>query len=120
MEITSVSGLIQEKTFDFALSVIAFGTVLTERKKFVLANQIIRCGTSVGANVREAQHAESRADFIHKLKIASKEAEETSYFLELCEKAADYPKPGELLTKSREIQRILSKIIASSKTVLRG
>lgn len=112
-----MSGLIQEKSFDFALAILAYAALLTDKKMFVIANQIIRSGTSVGANVREAQHAESKADFIHKLKIASKEAEETSYFLELCEKSTDYPKPGELLIKVKEIQRILSKIIVSSKTV---
>jgi len=112
-----MSGLIQEKSFDFALSVISYVSVLTESKKYVIANQLIRCGTSIGANVREAQHAESRADFIHKLKVASKEAEETAFFLELCERAPDYPKPGNLLANLQEIQRILSKIISTSKAI---
>ena len=112
-----MDGLIQEKTFDFALLVIGYTAILSESRKFAIANQLIRCGTSIGANVREAQHAESRADFIHKLKIASKEAEETSYFLELCERAEDYAKPGELLIKVKEIQRILTKIISTSKAV---
>ena len=110
-----MSGLIQQKTFDFALAVIGCVTLLTKNKKYVIANQLIRCGTSIGANVREAQAAESRADFIHKLKVACKEAEETSFFLELCESVPDYPKPGELLANLREIQRILSKIISASK-----
>lgn len=110
-----MAGLIQEKTFDFAISVVDYVAVLIENRQFAIVNQLIRCGTSIGANVREAQHAESRADFIHKLKIASKEAAETSFFLELCESAANYPKPGELLNQVNEIQRILSKIISKSK-----
>lgn len=62
---------IRTKSFDFALSIIDYAETLEANKKYVLANQLLKSGTSIGANVREAQHAESRADFIHKLKNSS-------------------------------------------------
>lgn len=80
-----------------------------------MANQLFRCGTSIGANIKEAQNAESKADFIHKMKIAAKEAEETEYWLLLCKQAPNYPDPGELINDLQVINKILSKIISSSK-----
>ena len=66
-------------TFQFALDIIIFTELLEEQKKYNLSKQLFKSGTSIGANVREAQGAESKADFIHKMKIAYKEAEETQY-----------------------------------------
>ncbi len=83
-----------------------------------MVNQILKSGTSIGANVWEAQNAEGRSDFIHKMKIAAKEADETEYWLRLCDKAGNYPNCKELLTDCSSIIRVLSKIIASSKTSL--
>ena len=71
--------MIVELTFDFALKIIKYAGLLDKDRKFVLATQILKSGTSVGANVREAQNAESKPDFIHKMKIAAKEADETVY-----------------------------------------
>ena len=68
---------IVDLSFAFALDIIRFSELLQEHKKWVIANQILKSGTSIGANIREAQHAESKADFIHKMKIAAKEAMET-------------------------------------------
>lgn len=107
--------LILEKTFQFALDVMAFTAVLKERGAQDLARQLFRSGTSIGANVREAQGAESRSDFAHKLKIAFKEAEETEYWLLLCARSKNYPNPGELEATILSIKRILSKIISSTK-----
>ena len=76
---------------------------------------MLRSGTSIGANVREAQNAESKIDFIHKMKIAAKEADETDYWLSLCEMANNYPKDDQLKEKLQSIINILSKIISSSK-----
>ena len=70
--------LILDKTFQFSLMIIELCNVLDERKKFAISNQLLRSATSIGANVREAQNAESQPDFIHKLKIAAKEAEEAA------------------------------------------
>lgn len=75
----------------FSLDILAFAQKLEEQRKFVLANQLLKSGTSIGANIMEAQSAESRDDFYHKLKIADKEACETWDWLYLCEHAADYP-----------------------------
>jgi len=66
-------------TFQFALDIIKYCEILQENKKFVIANQLLKSGTSIGANIREAQNAESKADFIHKFKISAKEIEETTY-----------------------------------------
>ena len=64
-----------DKSIDLALSIIEFCDLLKEKRKFVIANQLLKAGTSIGANIHEAQNAESRADFIHKIKIALKELE---------------------------------------------
>ncbi|MDC8101842.1 four helix bundle protein [Chryseobacterium rhizosphaerae] len=108
--------IIVNKTFDFALNIIEFSEKLYKVNKFSLANQIFKSGTSIGANVREAQNAESRADFIHKVKIAAKEADETEYWLSLCLQSEYLCSPDEKLFKDlREIILILSKIISTSK-----
>ncbi|MBW6492762.1 MAG: four helix bundle protein [Lentimicrobium sp.] len=108
---------IVELSFEFAIKIIAYSELLEENKKFVIARQILKSGTSIGANVRESQSAESKADFIHKLKIAHKEAEETQYWLLLCEKASSYPSPPEQMkTALLSVQKLLSKIISTSKS----
>ena len=108
--------LIVRKTFSFALQIIEFSETLFEQKRFSLANQIFKSGTSIGANVREAQNAESKADFIHKLKIAAKEADETEYWLLLCAESPQLNSPTQaMISDLKEIILILSKIIATSK-----
>lgn len=103
------------KSFAFALKIIDYSEVLENAKKYVIARQILRAGTSVGANIREAQSAESRADFIHKLKIADKEANETEYWLLLCKRSVTYPNPPVLLPDLIEIKKLLSAIISKAK-----
>ena len=102
-------------SFQFALDIVVFTEILQERKKFRLVDQLFSSGTSIGANVREAQGCESRADFIHKLQTAYKEAEETKYWLEICEQSEGYPKPEKLLDDIIVILKLLGKIIASSR-----
>src|SRR5437588_2884773 len=102
-------------TFEFSLEIINYVEMLKENKKYELSSQLFKSGTSIGANVHEAQNSESRADFIHKMKIAAKEAEETKYWLLLCLKSEWYPDPNILLEKLQVIIRILTKIIVSSK-----
>ncbi len=80
-------------TFDFSLEIIKFSEELKSVKKFEMASQIFRSGTSIGANIREAQNAESKADFIHKFKISAKEADEIEYWLDLCRESEFYPNP---------------------------
>ena len=80
-----------------------------------MARQLLRSGTSIGANIREAQNAESKADFIHKMKIAAKEADETVHWLQLCNKSEGYPGCNALIAVCEDLVRILSKIIGTSK-----
>ncbi|WP_310555350.1 four helix bundle protein [Flavobacterium sp.] len=103
------------KTFEFSLKIIDLTEELQEKKKFVIGNQLLKSGTSIGANSKEAQNAESKADFIHKLKIAIKEADETEYWLFLCDAHKSYPNCKELLNDLSEILKILNKIISTSK-----
>jgi len=107
--------LIVTLTFQFALDIVRFTEELESNRKFIVAKQLIRCGTSIGANVRESQNAESKADFIHKLKIAAKEADETEYWLEICHQSENYPNCEDQLAQILSIKKVLSKIIASSK-----
>ena len=107
--------VIVEKSVDFSLAIIKYLEVLEQERKYVIAKQLLRSGTSIGANIFEAQNAESRADFIHKMKIASKEASETLYWLILCERSERYPFDGTISDKLNKLVRILSKIIATSK-----
>lgn len=107
--------VIVDKTLEFALLIIEFAEQLETSRKFVIANQLLKSGTSIGANVREAQNAESKADFIHKMKIAAKEADETEYWLLLCKHSKNYPECEDLQKQVGEIIKILSRIISSSK-----
>ena len=109
------NNLIVEKSLDFAVEIVKFCELLETQRKFIISKQLLRCGTSIGANVFEAQHAESKADFIHKMKIAVKEANETLYWLLICERAENYPMEINLKNSSEALIRIISKIIVSSK-----
>lgn len=75
---------LKEKSFQFALKIVKLYTFLSEQKReYVMSKQLLKSGTSIGANIREAQNAQSKADFIHKLSISQKECDETLYWLEL-------------------------------------
>ncbi|WP_223441589.1 four helix bundle protein [Polaribacter litorisediminis] len=80
----------------------------------MISRQLLKSGTSIGANIHEAQNAESKADFIHKMKIAAIELEETKYWLILCEKLKTYPTHLELSKKVNELGLILYKILSTS------
>jgi four helix bundle protein len=73
--------LIVNLTFEFAIKIIAYSELVRQTNRFEMASQIFRSGTSIGANIREAQNAESKADFIHKFKISAKEGDELLYWL---------------------------------------
>jgi len=107
--------LILDFTMEFSLEIIKYAEILERNKKYNLANQLFRSGTSIGANINEAQSCESRSDFIHKIKFAAKEAEETKYWFTLCTKADSYPEPTGLVEKLQIIIKILNKIIVTSK-----
>ena len=104
-------------TTDYALQIIDYTEALESERKYVLARQILRSGTSIGANIREAKNAESKADFIHKFKIAAKEADEVEYWLELCGRAKSYPDPDSALIENlQSIIKIIAKILSTSKS----
>ena len=108
--------LIIKLTFELAIDVVEFAEQLTALKKFDMSSQIFRSGTSIGANTREAQNAESKKDFIHKFKIAAKEADELEYWFELCKASKFYPNPSDKIFKDlKSVILIISKIISSSK-----
>ena len=115
MENVRKENLIVTLSLEFAIEVVKYCDVLEERKKFVIARQLLKSGTSIGANVREAQNAESRSDFIHKFKIAAKEAEETEYWLLICKSSLGYPSAEILMEKLKSIQKIINKIIVNSR-----
>jgi len=102
--------ILKERSFDFAISIVQLYKFLCEDKKeFVLSKQLLRSGTSIGANIREARNAESPNDFIHKLGIAQKECDETIYWLELL-KETDYIVNEKFLKLADEANQILKMI----------
>jgi four helix bundle protein len=110
--------IIVEKTFQFAVQILKFSPIIQDLKQFVLANQLLRSGMSIGANTREAQNAESKADFIHKFKIAAKEADQTEYWLLLASEIVKDRLIQQLLDDLKIIQKIITKIIATTKNQL--
>lgn len=75
---------IVNKSFQLAIDIVEFCDLLYDNKKYVIGQQLLKLGTSIGANIREAQNAESKADFMYKMKITAKEADETQYWLLIC------------------------------------
>ena len=106
--------IILTKTLDFACDIQDLEDKLIDRKKFVLANQVAKSGSSIGANVREAQRAVSKADFINKLGIALKQADETSYWFDIIDRKV-FKVDDKLRTEIKEIISLLVTIINSSK-----
>jgi len=110
---------VKEKSFQFAAEIIELYKYLTTKKKeFVLSKQILRSGTSIGANIEEALSSQSKKEFIAKLNISLKEAKETHYWLRLL-KATGFIQKDELLEKSEEISKLLTSIIISTKANLK-
>lgn len=111
--------VIKTKSFDFSVKIVKlYKSISSDQKEFVLSRQLLRSGTSIGAMVRESEQAESRADFIHKLSIALKEANETDYWLDLL-KESDYISDlehNEMKDDVGELLKLLTKIIKTSKS----
>ena len=117
MKLEEKENVIIKLTFQFALDIIKYCENLQESKKFVIANQLLKSGTSIGANYREANRARSVADFRNKIKISESEASETVYWLEIIEKL-DWIKNDELqiiLSEAREILALFASIAYGSK-----
>lgn len=108
--------LIVQLSFELALEIISFSEEIRNSNRFEMSTQIFKSGTSIGTNIREAQNAESKSDFIHKFKIAAKEIDELIYWLELCQNSEFYPNPNQsLIQKCQTVQKVVSKIISSTK-----
>ena len=111
--------VIKNKSFEFAIRIVKLYQYLcNDKKEFVLSKQLLRSGTSVGAMVRESEHSESKADFIHKLSIAQKEINETIYWLELL-KATDYLTKEQfesINNNATEIIKLITSIIKTAKS----
>ncbi len=107
--------VILKKSIEFSGRIIGFTRKLKVIKEFDLARQLFKSGTSIGANIHEAQSAESKSDFMHKLKIADKEAEETKYWLLLIIENFEIEETHKLMDDLMNIKRILGKIIATSR-----
>jgi four helix bundle protein len=106
------------KSYTFALRIIkAYKFLSSEQKEFVLSKQMLRSGTAVGALIREAEHAESKADFIHKMSIALKEANETEYWLMLLHDSEFFDEKSfqSIISDCQELIKMLISIIKSSK-----
>ena len=110
--------VVLEKSFRFAIRIIRlFQHLSTTKKEFVLSKQMLRSGTSVGANVREGNNAESKADFIHKMGIAQKETDETMYWLELL-KETEYLTVSQfesIYQDASELLKLIRSIILTAK-----
>ena len=115
---SKADNIIQTKSYAFAVRIVRlYQHLASEKKEFVLSKQVLRCGTSIGANVEEAIGGQSRADFVAKLSIAYKESRETSYWLRLL-KDTDYitiPQFESLYADAEELCRIIAAIQKSTK-----
>ncbi len=110
--------IVRDKSFDFATSIVAtYKTMVSQHKEYVLSRQLLKSGTSIGALIRESEYAESKADFIHKLSIAQKEANETMYWLELLFKSEYLPEEdfSKLFREAEELLKLLTAILKTSK-----
>ena len=116
----ATNSIIQKKSFDFALKITRLYRMLLEKKEFVLSKQVMRSGTSIGANVEEALGAQTRKEFHSKMTIAYKESRETRYWLRLL-KESDFvtTDTADCLRDAEELNRILSSITKSTKPVVK-
>ena len=109
--------LLREKSFSFALCIVKLSKYLQEQhKEYILSKQVLRSGTAVGALIREAQYAQSKADFLHKLTIALKEANETEYWLLLLQES-NYLDEKIFESIYPKIDELLKLLISSTKTI---
>ncbi len=112
--------ILKDKSFDFALRIVNLSKFLsTEKKEYVLSKQILRSGTSVGALISESEYAESKKDFIHKLRIALKEANETKYWLELLYKA-EYIEKNQSKSLINDVTELIKLLISSINTSIKN
>ncbi|OGU15727.1 MAG: four helix bundle protein [Ignavibacteria bacterium RIFOXYC2_FULL_35_21] len=115
--------VIVDKSYKFAIRIIKlYKFLIDDKKEYIISKQILKCGTSIGANINEAQSAESKMDFIHKLSISAKEIRETKYWLKLLIET-DYisKKSFDSINKDCiELMRIINSIILTSKEKIKN
>lgn len=117
----SKDSLIQTKSFDFSLKIIQFYKHCLDQNEYVLSKQLVRSGTSIGANIEEASAAQSKKDFIAKMSISSKEARETRYWLKLFSKSGIFKYDFSILLNDIEdIINILTAIVKTSQKNLKN
>jgi len=108
--------ILKQKSFSFAVKVIyLYKCLCDDRREYVLSKQVLRSGTSIGAMIRESEHSESKADFIHKMAIAQKEVNETFYWLELL-KETKYISTAEFESLNNDAVEIIKMLTATIKT----
>jgi four helix bundle protein len=113
-----MSNAVKEKSFAFAVRIVNLYKFLSgEKKEFVLSKQLLRSGTAIGALVREAEQAESKLDFIHKMSIALKEANETEYWILLLRESGylNVPQAESIITDTKELLKLLTSIINTTR-----
>lgn len=111
--------IIQKKSFSFALLVIRLYQALKENKEYEISSQLLRSGTSIGANVEEGIAASSRKDFLYKMSIASKEGRETKYWLRLIKSSGMMEVPERYFSEINEINSILTSIVKTTSESLK-
>ena len=114
-----IGNVVVDKSFDFAVKIVnLYRTLVVEKREYILSKQIVRSGTSIGANIKEGIKAYSKSDFKFKMSIALKEANETEFWLELMLKTKIIENNDEhrlMLSECKEICRILDKIVRNTK-----
>ena len=115
----SEDSIVAQKSFAFALRIVKAYKYLTEHNEYVLSKQLLRSGTSIGANCRESKNAQSRLDFVNKLNIALKEADETSYWLELLHEGGfiEDNSYNSIYNDCTELIKLLTSIIKTTKEI---
>ena len=110
-----MKNIIENKSFDFAVRIVnLYKYIINEKREFVLSKQLLRSGTSIGANVAEAERAQSRADFAAKMSVALKESNETLYWLRLLN-ATDYITNEEFSSMQKDLDELISLLVSICK-----
>ena len=116
-----IKNVVKEKSFDFAIRIVKlYKYLMEEKKEFVLSKQVLRSGTSIGANINEAQQAQSKKDFLMKMNIALKECTETKYWIDLLS-ATDYinqEQKDSIIYDCIELEKLLSSIVKTTSDSL--
>lgn len=117
-----MKSVVYEKAFDFSIRIVnLYKYLTTEKREYILSKQVLRSGTSIGANIKEALQAQSKKDFLSKMNIALKEASETEYWLELLTETnyIDKEQSISILNDCKELNKMLISIVKTTKESLK-